>query len=157
MSTPFADAASKISLPCSARSFLFAVTTHFLAAMASSTSFFAMPVPPIVSTTIPMPSSETTDAASVVSVPSGTDTPRSVVMSRSAIFLSTISTPRRSAMTARCSRRPCATPAPTVPNPRIPTPTSFIFSILLVTKISVYDTMIYLLRQLPLARCRFFS
>ena len=77
---------------------------------------------PIVSTTMRTSGSAITDSASVVRVPSGTATPRSVVMSRSAIFFSSMSTPRRSRITSRCFSSPSATPAPTVPKPRIPTP-----------------------------------
>ena len=101
MSTPDFSAASKISRPNSASSFLFAVTTHFFAASAARTSFFAMPVPPMVSTTMSTDGSAPTDSASVVRTSAGTATPRSVVMSRSATFLRTMSTPSRLAITSR--------------------------------------------------------
>ena len=50
--TPFLCAAAKISLPCTASKALLAVTTCLPAAMASSTSVLATPVPPISSTTM---------------------------------------------------------------------------------------------------------
>ena len=67
----------------------------------------------------------TTDAPAVIADPG--------VMSRSAIFFKTISTPSRSAISFRLRRRPSATPAPTVPKPSIPTPISFMFAPCLVT------------------------
>ena len=131
MSTSFFAAVSKISWPYSASSFLFAVTTHLPPLSASRTNVLAMPVPPIVSTMMSIPGSARTLFASVVRTPSGTLMPRSVVMSRSAIFFKTMSTPRRLAMTSRCFRRPSATPAPTVPKPRIPTPICFMSTLFL--------------------------
>ena len=50
--TPFSRAAAKISLPCTASSALFAVTTCLPAAIASMTNVRAMPYPPINSTTM---------------------------------------------------------------------------------------------------------
>ena len=60
-----------------------------------------------------------------------------VVMSRSAIFFKTMSTPRRFAMTSRCFRRPSATPAPTVPKPRIPTPICFMSTLFLFQSLTL--------------------
>ncbi len=64
--TPFACAASKISVPCTASSALFAVTTCLRFAIARSTSSRAMPVPPIISATMAIDGSSTSALKSSV-------------------------------------------------------------------------------------------
>ena len=121
--TFFAAAAAKISLPCSANSFLLAVTTCLPLAMACITMSLAMVVPPMSSTTISMSGWLTISAASVVMVivSSVPMISCALAMSRRDTMVTRTSRPKRRLISSAFSRNTCAVPPPTTPKPIIPT------------------------------------
>src|SRR3989442_52854 len=122
-STPVRKAAANISSPCNASKALLAVTTCLPAAMDSRIMRLATSQPPINSTTMSIDGSVRICFASAVRRPGGRVRPRSRITSRSAIRTISIGTPTRRLIKAAFPKRIFATPVPTVPNPRMRTPT----------------------------------
>ena len=121
-STSAARAAANNSAPWPARTSLLAVTTGLPPAMAASSSSRAGSMPPMSSTTMSTSGWFTTAAASPVSSSSGTPG-RGRSGERTATATGTNSVPQRAAISARRSSSSPTSVAPTVPPPRMPTPT----------------------------------
>jgi len=122
-STPRFAAAPKISLPYSESSALFAVTTCLPASIDSRISLRANSYPPTSSTTMSTESSAISAAESSSKRTSETSTPRSLVVSRSAIRTRRSGKPSRCSMTSALRSSTFTTPVPMVPKPTSPTPT----------------------------------
>src|SRR5687768_1062148 len=124
--TPFFCAAAKISLPCVARSALFAVTTCLPCRIASSTRSLATVYPPISSTTISTSSPRTTWKASATTFAFSP----TILFARSSALSATteirIARPARRWISSAFRFRTSHVPPPTMPMPRRPTLMGFI-------------------------------
>ena len=120
------SASAKSSPPCSASSFLLAVTMCLPWRTASNTSSLAMPVPPKSSTTISTSGRRTTsNGSAVIRVPSG-QRARALASSRVDTIKILTPRPRRRAISAALPRNTSTVPLPTVPKPKMPIFTGFI-------------------------------
>src|SRR5688572_10845465 len=119
--TPFFCAAAKISLPCVARSALFAVTTCLPCRIASSTRSLATVVPPISSTTISTSSPRTTWKASATTFAFSP----TILFARSSALSATteirIARPARRWISSAFRFKTSQVPPPTMPMPSSPT------------------------------------
>src|SRR5450755_2971533 len=124
--TPLSRAAAKISVPCTASSALFAVTTCLPAAIASRTSAFATPVPPISSTMTSISGREMTDRASATTSAAPAASAPARTVSRSAMCVMRISRPALLLISSWLRCRTLKVPPPTTPAPSNPTRIGFI-------------------------------
>ena len=123
--TPFSCAAANTSLPWSAMSALFAVTTCLPLAMARRTRSRASPVPPMTSTTIEISELHTTSRGSSQSVKASVAQIRSFPGSRTAARTTSMARPARREISSRLRASTLTVPPPTVPRPSNPILTGF--------------------------------
>src|SRR4051812_24819210 len=119
--TPFFCAAAKISLPCVARSALFAVTTCLPRRMASSTRSLATVVPPISSTTISTSLPRTSANASSMTRAFLPTSFLALSIALSATTVMRIARPARRWISSALRFSTSQVPPPTVPMPNSPT------------------------------------
>src|SRR5690606_19160409 len=120
---PCRAASASSSAPWRASTSLLAVTTGLPRRSASLISSRAGSTPPMSSTTTSTSGSSTTAHGSLVKRPGGMAASRGLFTSRTATVRSSTGPPARPAMRPPLACKIDATPAPTVPQPRRPTPT----------------------------------